>query len=414
MVLLIMAGVIPAIFLVEGGQAFRPSADESTSSKNWTGYLLTALALLLIALVSAYNLGEQASVALLLLLPSALAAFIQNILWLVQSHLADVRQSKVLAGLLVVDLVLLAALFPLTDLFIGSLVLIGGAMLTLAWAAWDQLGRAWGLVYLLVVLLGLYSGWRIDASRDLFPAIPWLDHLSSQLAYLVIILEALVLFRLMDWAMRSEKIMDGRKWALAALLAVPVLGLAGWQIATAAAWDVATDGLGGIVILQLTGAGGIAAAILTAWRQPPNRRVPVFILGLVLPLYMMAWMSFGTYGLDGPWGRVPLARTERRAASVNRAIQRYYASNHSYPTSLQELTPAYLLFLPTPFIIPGQDWCYQGGANFYRLGYVTRDFFSAPASVRVFAAFGQSPDPSWPCEDEAARYPAPPGFYGNQ
>ena len=407
MAILIMGGVLPAIFLVGIGQAFQPEPDHPDRSASWTGYLLVSLFILLAAAMIAYQLGNQASIFVLVLLPAAQGVLVQTSLWLLHTRLADVLHSVKLLTALLADLILLAALIPLTDPFIGGIVLIGGLLMVLTWLAWDRLGRAWGGTYLLVILLGLFSGWRIDSARDLFPAIPWLARASGLLAYLFIMLEVLALFRLLEWGLQAEHQPNWPRLAQALLLSLPILALAGWQIATAAAWDVATDGLGGIAILQLTGIAGIAAAILEAWRQPANRRTPFFVLGLVLPLYMLAWMNFGTFGLDGSWGSVPLARTERRAASIDRAIQRFRARNDSYPASLNELTPGYLLYLPNPFIIPGQDWCYQGGADYYRLGFVTRKFFSAPASVQVFASSGQPPNPDWPCETEAARYPAP-------
>ncbi len=230
-------------------------------------------------------------------------------------------------------------------------------------------------------------------------------------------LEVMGLFSLLAWALGSQdqpgddQPLRASHFVWAGLLALPLLGLLGWQIATSAAWDVATDGLGGIATLQLSGTAGIAAAVLVAWKLPASRRATVFGLALVLPLYMMVMMSFGKYGFEGAWGKVPLARTERRAASIERAIQRYYQRNDRYPASLSELTPGYLLILPNPFIIPGQDWCYQGGPDFYRLGFVYREYFSTPASVRVYASAGQPPETDWPCKTEAARYPGPPELY---
>ena len=338
------------------------------------------------------------------------------------SRFGGIFRSRKLVVLLLVDLLLLAGLTPLTDGFIGSVILIGGLLLALPWMAWERAGKSWAVIYGLVILLGLAAAWRIDLNRDVFETIPWLSRASGMLAFLFILIEVLVVFKLLEWALLPEASPGWPRYALAGLLAVLLLGLAGWQIATAAAWDVATDGLGGIATLQLAGLAGIAAAILVAWRQPASRRTPAakpaakpaFLLALALPLYLLAWMNFGTFGFDGPWGRVPIARTERRAGSIDQAIQRFHDQNHHYPSSLEELTPRYLLILPAPFIIPGQDWCYQGGADFYRLGYVYREYFSAPAEVRIIASQGQPPDPAWPCEEEAARYPGPPGFYGEQ
>jgi hypothetical protein len=58
-------------------------------------------------------------------------------------------------------------------------------------------------------------------------------------------------------------------------------------------------------------------------------------------------------------------------------------------------------------IIPGLGWCYEGGEDFYRLGYVYREYFSSPASAHVYVAMGETPDSGWDCEREAAKYPSP-------
>jgi hypothetical protein len=411
MALIIMGGILPAIFLVEIGQAFRPSPDEQDQSSNWTGFLLSALLLLLAAiLVSMRLLGDSGSFLAFLLMPSALGVLAQTILWLVESRLSGLFCSRGMLVLLLADLILLS----LSDAYIRSIILVGSLLLALVWSIWERAGRGRAGIYLLVILLGLAAGWRLDLNRDIFESIPWLARTSGLLAYFFVSIEILVLFRVLDWALKAGPHPNWRRLAQVGLLALPILGLAGWQIATAAAWDVATDGLGGLVLIQITGVFGAATAILTAWEQPVSRRSLPFILALVLPLYMSAWMSFGTFGLDGPWGRVPIARTEWRAASIDRAIRRYYLDNGSYPTDLAELTPRYLLILPVPYIIPGQDWCYEGGTDYYRLGYVYREYFSTPASVRITSFEGQPPDPAWPCEQEAARYPGPPGFIGDE
>jgi len=192
---------------------------------------------------------------------------------------------------------------------------------------------------------------------------------------------------------------------------VPILLLLAWQAATASAWDVATDGLGGIFMLQQSFVLGVAAAIHQSWNLPLKRNSFIFGFVVLLLIIIMGANSFGTFGFDGEWGNVPCARTARRAEMINQAILRYYKEQGQYPEALADLTPSYMLYLPTPFIIPHQDWCYQCGRDYYRLGYVYRDYFSTPASVKVFAADGQPPDPSWSCDSETAKYPAPPGYY---
>lgn len=118
----------------------------------------------------------------------------------------------------------------------------------------------------------------------------------------------------------------------------------------------------------------------------------------------------GTLDREGKWGTLPIQVTESRADKIDRAINQFRADHGSYPQTLQELTPRYLLFVPVPNIIYGQDRCYESGQDYYRLGYVYREMFSMPASVRVHAAQGEPPDPTWECDQEAAKYQAVPGF----
>jgi hypothetical protein len=105
----------------------------------------------------------------------------------------------------------------------------------------------------------------------------------------------------------------------------------------------------------------------------------------------------GNYGPDDEWGKLPSIMTERRAEAIHRALLRYHEHNGSYPDALPELTPRYMLYLPTPFMIPGQAWCYEGGGEHFQFGYVYREFFSSPASARTYAAAGEPVDTVWKC-----------------
>jgi hypothetical protein len=108
--------------------------------------------------------------------------------------------------------------------------------------------------------------------------------------------------------------------------------------------------------------------------------------------------------------------TEERAARVTQAIESYYAREGRYPQDLGELTPRYALWLPCPFIIPGQDWCYDGGDGYYRLGYVDREHWSDPRLIgRIYRTKGDVPDLHGMCEEDVAaiqrRYPNYPYKY---
>jgi hypothetical protein len=106
----------------------------------------------------------------------------------------------------------------------------------------------------------------------------------------------------------------------------------------------------------------------------------------------------------------PYELTEKRAGRVVQAIKRYHALSGRYPGDLADLTPRHALWLLGPVVIYGQDWCYDGGDDYYRLGYVyrehwreppTRLHFTAPIG-RIYQARGEVPDLPGICEEEIA------------
>jgi hypothetical protein len=93
--------------------------------------------------------------------------------------------------------------------------------------------------------------------------------------------------------------------------------------------------------------------------------------------------------------------TEVRAGQVSQAIERYYEREGHYPATLAQLVPLTRLSLPGPVIIPGQDWCYQSGEGYYRLGYVSRDHWSIPyLYIRQYRQAGTIPDIPALCKEE--------------
>jgi len=85
------------------------------------------------------------------------------------------------------------------------------------------------------------------------------------------------------------------------------------------------------------------------------------------------------------------------------AIEAFRRTEGYYPQSLQKLTPFYIFSLPKPMIFYGQDWCYQGGRDYYRLGYVDREHWSDPRLIgRIYKVRGEAPDLPRMCEKEIA------------
>ena len=189
-------------------------------------------------------------------------------------------------------------------------------------------------------------------------------------------------------------------WLRAALALVffpLLLTLVGLQIMLASIWDIATDGLVGgflvfVVNISVLGSGALLAWFLPRWWKLAS------IGFIVVAMAAASWGNyFGTYVPYGKWGQLPHIMTEARAKMINEALQRYHTTTGSYPAALADLTPRYLVYLPTPYIIPGQTWCYESGADYYRLGYINRDYFSSPQEVTIFASGGVMPEPDFIC-----------------
>jgi hypothetical protein len=99
--------------------------------------------------------------------------------------------------------------------------------------------------------------------------------------------------------------------------------------------------------------------------------------------------------------------TAQRAARVSQALENYYDQEGEYPPNLQRLIPRYILSLAEPVIMNGQAWCYDGGANYYRLGYVYREHWSDPRlSGRLHQMKGELPELGGLCEAEVAALQA--------
>ena len=142
--------------------------------------------------------------------------------------------------------------------------------------------------------------------------------------------------------------------------------------------------------------GGIFLAImLRGWRRLAGPAFTVIVTVFVTFVFTLGW-NVSAFDL-----------TESRAARVNQAIERYYQDYGRYPESLDALTPNYVLFLPAPVIVGNAGWCYQGGENYHRLGYVSGAFTYSQSDffAEVFAQSGNLPsEGSWDCDELVASF----------
>jgi hypothetical protein len=105
--------------------------------------------------------------------------------------------------------------------------------------------------------------------------------------------------------------------------------------------------------------------------------------------------------------------TEAFAGQVGQRVEAYYAREGRYPQDLRQVRPWFAASLPVPFIMYGQEWCYQAGEDYYQLGYVYREHWSSPELIRrVYKTAGEPPDPEAICAEEVeALIQREPFFY---
>ena len=171
-------------------------------------------------------------------------------------------------------------------------------------------------------------------------------------------------------------------------------------------WDNTYDGLGyiGLVFPFLA---VFLAGLLLIVTLPAKAKVRGFMYWLFMPALLIVVSTFAQ--------RVDFKQlTEERAERVSQALESYYNQKGHYPQDLNQLTPKYILSLPKPEILFGQDWCYDGGGYFYRLGYVYREHWSDP---RLFGRIHSSTYEEAPhlpplCEEEiSALIALAPHYY---
>jgi hypothetical protein len=152
---------------------------------------------------------------------------------------------------------------------------------------------------------------------------------------------------------------------LSALLLAKTLHSFYWFMA----WDRTGDGLtflwlGLPVLAVLCSCGGLAMALpgRSRWAGP----LYLLLIPALIVIYALA-------------GRVDYFRlTEARAERIGRVLDGYYARHGRYPQELRRLTPWSMLSVPEPFVIIGQEWCYDAGDGSYRLGAVFHEHWSSP------------------------------------
>jgi len=406
---MLFLGILLAGLLMWMGNLLPAQGEDERAGKAWLFFLLGGLGLSIVAITITWSISEYVfNLSAPILLPILFGFTVALGLHLVRER----YMTPMKTALLFLVFLLLLSWVTISNNWIFLLSIAGMGVLTVtAWLVWDQNEKRHLIFFVSeVILLGI-SIRVVDMNRisDMTPH--WLGTVVSIVTYLFIpwagiILSALLLRRLIS----SNQPLHWRT-VISTLLMVAILFLMiGYQAMLTSLWDVATDGLGWVLLWLTTGTIGIGSTMLMAWSLPRNRIWVPILFAFAVPLMLMQAYNLANYDAGHTWGTKPIITTERRADRIDQAIQSYYNRNHEYPQVLSDLTPLYLLYIPNPYIIPGQDWCYEGGNDHYRLGYIYRQHFSMPASIRMHSSAGEPFDADWECRDEADKYSKPLGF----
>jgi hypothetical protein len=158
----------------------------------------------------------------------------------------------------------------------------------------------------------------------------------------------------------------------------------------ASVWDLTDDSLSGIWMVITASLSAMAAGGFLVERYRGHLRLMGLVFLLAVPFLNLANFSLGI--------RYPyLLATAQRAQTIENAVERYEDRNGSYPASLAELAPRDLIWVPRQLILRGEDWCYQGGSDYYRLGAYWRMKFSSMLGIEEYAKAGSPPDEGWVC-----------------
>ncbi len=369
-------------------------------SPSWPRFLAISLASLLALTVLGLVFEPTSSLAMALLPAGTGLLAIATVAWIQAGRPWPLSPTQ--TGLLGVGLVVIGvSVWRVSQGPIALLMLALGPVCGLAWSAPTGPRRALAWPALAAVWLAGPLLWLLtpEASLSREPDAPTLAY--SLVIYLVwpgltTALAGRLVFAALTPEGGSGWIRRGLSLASAAALIATIGGLVIYQTT----WDLATDGLNalGLVSMAVLPAA-VAAGMLMGWSLPGGRRLGGLAFAAVVPLALFQVIS------DGLLTTRPLDLTQARAAAMAQAIERFHAEQGHYPATLAELPAWFHTRLFEPVIWRDETWCYEGGADFYRLGYVHRPAFGVPAeyiSLKLTASAGAPPAARWVCDERLA------------
>jgi len=364
-----VVGLVPATLIVLAGMYVRARQADGKLARRWLFFLFSVSVLLygtqfLILRREAYRLGALLQLALVGTLVALLV------------HLGATRElwSRKTIWITLPAALAIVALMVQWWRETDPLLPLISAVTALAWQAWGWRGKRRWLAYLALLLLLLtIGGWMLNPNVMLMNKPKWVYFFFGVMNLFVWPIVAVVLVaRLVYASLAGDRPSNWTATVIRLAVAVLLLLVTGHLIVTETVWVQAEDSLSVIPIVVFIVA--TAAAMLLAWAIRGWRRLTA--LGFALLVMLTA-----SYASALGWRMSPPWLTEVRAEKIERAIQQ-------------------------PMIFRDQTWCYEGGNDYYRLGYVHQPGFGWPPdsiSIQIHAAEGEPPEPSWPCDEELEK-----------
>lgn len=395
-----LAMTIPNALVVAVGLGVRSRARNEDVAARWQLFLFLTLALLLILALTMLNSDYSIRNLAPFLFPSLIGVLATFLLSLTDLQYWSSQRIRITL-FCILGIGTLAIALAIADFSSAIFLVISAFVVGLTWKIWEW-HSPWRLIALLlwITVLAIECDMGPSAlSVNLPDSLQTIfDILGMSLPVATIVATIVVVARLIHSIFIGERTMSWWNIGLRLMLAMLLLFTIVYQILVALANDIMTDGLASSMIIWTSSLAGLAAAMLLAWSLEGKRRWVALGFALLVTLFLP---SFET--INPPLS--PVAMTEQRAEQVNQAILRYRAQEGKYPNSLIDLSPWYLWHIPEPIMLRNSNaWCYEGGKDYYRLGYLFHEGFGAPASVRIQGSVGTPPTSEWKCDRDVANY----------
>ena len=385
--------VFPACLITLIGLFTLRGQDDERAGRRFLWFLLMTSALLLLVLFllssvfdNAY--GNRAFEMSSLLSPSILGVLVFILLNLKQLAGLNPR-GKLMAYLLMAGSVVLLGLLWNSVLGMVFYTLPGVIALMVSWKFVKRFARS-PIVFGLVILVIAILWFPLIQSSGTTPA--WM----SVIWFLVIFAIPGVLVALPPLLVTTGLSQKGLEQILRFILATLLLALLAFIIFWEGIWEQTVDLGMGVFIALIAGSAAIVTGMLWTVELRGKFRIAGFLYIILIPT-----MMYQAYEISSKSSYHTI--TENRANRIEKALDRFHAREGYYPDTLWSLVPRDILFIQGPIIIRGENWCYEGARDYYRLAAIYREYWSLPISLRIYASAGTLPEGTWPCEERLAK-----------